>query len=112
MKATLCLLATVLASLLSIPPAPAQTYTFSVFAGQTTGIGTNDGFGTNALFNHPRGLSVDPAGNVYVADTYNASIRQITPGGLVATQSPLLLNLSATLFGPQPAPLYGPFKFT
>ena len=48
-------------------------------------IGTNDGPGTYARFNNPLGVAVDGTGNAYVADTYNHTIRKITPGGVVTT---------------------------
>jgi hypothetical protein len=41
--------------------------------------------GAAARFNDPYGLSVDGAGSIYVADTYNHAIRRITPEGLVTT---------------------------
>jgi sugar lactone lactonase YvrE len=47
--------------------------------------GSNDGLGDSARFGKPRGLAVDPSGNVYVADTSNQTIRKIAPGGLVST---------------------------
>ena len=47
--------------------------------------GTSDGTGANALFNLPAGLTRDASGNLYVADSGNASIRAITPAGLVST---------------------------
>ena len=47
--------------------------------------GAADGTGEAAQFNHPGGLAVDRAGNVFVADTLNHTIRRITAGGRVAT---------------------------
>ncbi|MGA2244575.1 MAG: hypothetical protein ABSH48_06235 [Verrucomicrobiota bacterium] len=47
--------------------------------------GSADGTGTNALFDYPSGLGVDSLGNVYVADTGNSTIRQITTNGVVTT---------------------------
>jgi sugar lactone lactonase YvrE len=63
---------------------------FSTFAGSgpshpSSGAST-DGSGTNARFNFPNGITFDmSSGNLYVADTDNHRIRQITAAGNVTT---------------------------
>ncbi len=47
--------------------------------------GSVDGNGSSASFNAPKGIALDAAGNVYVADTYNNKIRKISPAGSVST---------------------------
>lgn len=40
-----------------------------------------DGKPSEARFNHPRGVTMDDKGNVYVADTLNFAIRKIGDSG-------------------------------
>ncbi|MDQ5889447.1 MAG: hypothetical protein QG667_2742, partial [Pseudomonadota bacterium] len=57
----------------------------STLAGKAYEAGFADGAGGEARFDNPRGLAVDAAGNVYVADRGNHLIRKITPNGVVST---------------------------
>src|SRR5262245_36259073 len=50
-------------------------YAFTNFAGLPGGPGSDDGPGSLARFNAPEGVAVDSKGNLYVADTYNYTIR-------------------------------------
>jgi sugar lactone lactonase YvrE len=47
--------------------------------------GMADGAGAQAAFNQPAAVAVDSAGNAYVADSLNHTIRKITPYGEVST---------------------------
>jgi hypothetical protein len=64
-----------------ITPAGAVT-TLAGMAGMT---GSTDGTGAAARFDSPSGVAVDSAGNIYVADTGNSTIRKITPAAVVTT---------------------------
>lgn len=80
----------------SILPAAAQSnnaaaYTWSTLAGYS-GTGSADGVGGAAQFWLPDGVATDTAGNVYVADSYNDTIREITLAGVVTTIAGLAGN--------------------
>ncbi|MFZ6748475.1 hypothetical protein [Undibacterium sp. Ren11W] len=66
----------------------------SLIAGSIDGPGADDGIGLNAQFGlaqspgvgvNPKGITSDVAGNLYVADSPNHTIRKITPKGVVTT---------------------------
>jgi hypothetical protein len=54
-------------------------------AGLAGSPGSADGNAAQARFNFPSGVAVDGAGNLYVADMDNHSVRAITPVGAVST---------------------------
>jgi hypothetical protein len=70
--------------------------------------GDADGPASAARFNEPVGLAIDGAGNLYVADQYNALVRKITPDGMVSTVAGQR-GLRGVAAGPLPASLYQPF---
>jgi hypothetical protein len=60
-------------------------YTFTELAGSARQQDSADRTGSAARFNYPSGVAVDSAGNVYVADTGNNTIRKVTSAGMVTT---------------------------
>ncbi|HEX7837343.1 MAG TPA: NHL repeat-containing protein [Kofleriaceae bacterium] len=57
----------------------------TTLAGTASMFGSADGTGADARFNDPAGVVIDSAGNVYVADRDNSTIRKVTPAGVVTT---------------------------
>ena len=64
----------------------------TTLAGLAGSSGSADGTGSAARFYHPSGVAVDSAGNVYVADCGNHTIRKVTPAGVVTTLAGLAGN--------------------
>lgn len=56
----------------------------TTFAGSGL-VGNDDGPGESATFFFPKAIALDGAGNLFVADAGNSTIRKITPDGMVST---------------------------
>ncbi|HEX7438608.1 MAG TPA: hypothetical protein VF319_00800, partial [Caldimonas sp.] len=67
----------------------------TTLAGLALNAGIADGTGPAARFFSPGGVAVDGAGNVYVADSNNATVRKITPAGVVTTLAGLAGNIGS-----------------
>jgi sugar lactone lactonase YvrE len=57
----------------------------TTLAGEPGVSGSNDGSGASAHFNRPSGITISVDGNLYVSDTFNNTIRKVTPTGVVTT---------------------------
>jgi subtilase family serine protease len=65
---------------------PSSGYTISTVAGNgTSGSSGDGGPASSAELGYPSGVAVDGAGNLFIADTFNARIRKVTPAGAIST---------------------------
>jgi len=53
----------------------------------TAGFSGDGGSATEAELHNPVGVAVDAAGNLFIADSYNSRIREVTPGGAISTMA-------------------------
>ncbi len=60
-------------------------WSVTTFAGTLPTVGNADGSGEAARFNSPSAVALDGAGNAYISDGGNCTIRKVTPGGEVST---------------------------
>src|SRR5437870_2381147 len=74
-------------------------YAFTNFAGKPGGPGNADGIGSAARFHYPEGVAVDSAGNIYVADRANNTVRKVTPVGVVTTLAGLTIDSAGNADG-------------
>ena len=65
--------------------ARADVYVFNTVVGNAVALDHTDGTGTNARFLNPTGVAVDGAGNIYVADGGDHTVRKVSAGGVVTT---------------------------
>jgi sugar lactone lactonase YvrE len=85
-----------------------KTGTITTVAGDFAADQANDGLGgfsgdggpaTSAQLNDPEGIAVDGVGDLFIADTFNHAIREVSPDGTIST----VVN-SAGADGSAPAP--------
>jgi NHL repeat len=86
----------------------ARTGIITTVAGDYAADRASDGLGgfsgdggpaTSAQLNDPQGVAVDGAGDLFIADTFNNAIREVTPAGIIST----VVN-SASANGGAPSP--------
>ena len=83
----------------------------STLAGKAGECGSANELKTAARFCAPRGMAIDSAGNLYVADKGKSTIRKITPDGLVSTVAGNP-GIAKTTLGPLPGTIAPPLAIT
>lgn len=68
-----------------VSPSAQVTTVASLYDGFTGIPGSTDGTGASARFRNPHGIAVDSAGNLFIADSGNHTIRKMSPAGVVTT---------------------------
>jgi M6 family metalloprotease-like protein len=89
-----------------------QAGVVTTLAGQAGTLGSTDGKGSAALFNCPNALAVDSNGLIYVADSWNHTIRKITQDGTVSTLAGTAGVSGSTDGSPSQALFYAPSGIT
>lgn len=70
----------------ALPPSVQFLPPISTIAGNGTGASSGDGgLATSAGLNYPRGVAVDPAGNVYIAEFSGNRVRKVDTAGNITT---------------------------
>jgi hypothetical protein len=69
----------------------AGNYAADWASGGTGGFSGDGGPATSAQLNAPEGVAVDRAGDLFIADTFNDAVREVTPDGTITT----LVNTAA-----------------
>jgi hypothetical protein len=83
----------------------------STIAGSPGSVGSADGTNSNARFNYPTGIAVDHAGNLYISDSANYTIRKLAPVGTnwVSTTIAGLVGSPGSADGTNSAARFGGF---
>jgi hypothetical protein len=86
----------------------ARTGVITTVAGDFAAARASDGLGgfsgdggpaTSARLNDPQGVAVDGAGDLFIADTFNNAVREVTPAGVIST----VVNAAPAAGGAPPA---------
>ena len=86
----------------------AKTGIITTVAGNVAADKASDGLGgfsgdggpaTGAQLNEPQGVALDGAGDLFIADTFNNAVREVTPAGVIST----VVNAASAGGGTPPA---------